>query len=308
MQLEAVFSLLEDTEAEGLVADSGGVLWAEDRLGEPAIDERHRGEDRETGSDGRVEPAVELGGEELVQRLGTVGVRVRGIGGHACKTDDRRPTAREREETGSELSAGAVENLLDLLGSHRKGGLRYLEHLAVQDAAGTHPRGARAARKEHLHVRPLDHGLHERLGRGRDGEVLVIVDRDPAVVRPFLQVLDEHVREEEGLALGVVRDRQALEHASAGAVDVDRGGGRETASDDGDVCSRTAGTEPADRPAVAGSPLLRQRRLPVARAAHEHAEPGARPVEGVDQSGPLDDPAPTDSRLPWLICHPGSTR
>src|SRR6187200_646968 len=74
MELEAVFSFLQDAERQGLVADTCGSLGAENRLGQLAVDERHRGKDGEAGLHRGVKATVELFGEELVERLGAIGV------------------------------------------------------------------------------------------------------------------------------------------------------------------------------------------------------------------------------------------
>src|SRR6187551_1510015 len=110
MELEAVFSFLQDAERQGLVADTYRSLGAEDRLRQLAVDERHRGKDGEAGLDRGVEATVELLGEELVERLGAIGVRVRSVRGHAREADDGGPASGQRQQTGRQLGAGSFEH------------------------------------------------------------------------------------------------------------------------------------------------------------------------------------------------------
>ena len=189
------------------------------------------------------------------------------------------------------LGARSVENLLDLVRAHRELVLRDLEDISVEDAPGGDPRRAHAARDQDLHRRALDDRLDEPLRRDRCGKVLVVVDDEPAVVGPLVEILGQHLREDHHLALGVLCDRESLEQAATGAVHDRAARARQRACRHGDVCRRGSCAEPADDAVVARSPLLGQDRLPVPRAGDERSDARLRPVERADQPGALDDPA-----------------
>ena len=107
--------------------------------------------------------------------------------------------------------------------------------------------------------------------------------------------------------LGVVRHCEALQQPAAGARHDDVGGSHEPACNDGHVRRRPPRPEPPDDTSIRRSPLLGNNRLPVPRPRNQHPHPRVRPVERPNQAKALDDPAWSDPRLPWLVCHRGGS-
>ena len=225
-----------------------------------------------------------------------------GVGNHRRETDDGGPAAGQRDEP-ERLHARAVEDELCLVGAHREHGLGHLEHRAGQDVPGRHPYRAHSARQQQPYGGSTGERLDESLRCLGLGEVVVVVDHDQAVVRPRAEILGQHLREQNGFAFGILRDAEPLEHPCAGSWNDDRRRASQSTRNDGHVRRRRSSTEPPHDPAVPRSPLLEEDRLPVPRPCDEHPDARGRQVEGACEPRALDDPAPADRRLPWLVCH-----
>ena len=113
--------------------------------------------------------------------------------------------------------SSAFEDLLDLVRRHRESAFGHFEYVPVEDAPRLHPGGPHPPGDEELHRRAPDDRLDEGLGGLRRGEQLVVVDHDPAVRGPAVEVLGQHLGEKRRLPFGVLRDRKPLEKPASRA-------------------------------------------------------------------------------------------
>ena len=273
-------------EVERLVTDLRRLARAEDRLRELAVDQRHRGEDQQPVLDDRVETAVELVGEELVERLRAVGGRspARRVSCRRGPTTAGQPPASATSPEVSSLRAPSSTCSASSI-AIASAVLRDLEDTAVEDALRLDPGRPHVARDQQPHRRALDDRLDECLRGGRGRDVLIVVDHDPGVARPFAKVLREHLGEERRLPLWVLGCREPLEEPATGARDARVGGRDESTSDHGDVDRRAAGPKPADGAALAPQPTARRAsssRIPTPRRA---AAPGLWTARGRGSTG-----------------------
>ena len=133
--------------------------------------------------------------------------------------------------------------------------------------------------------------------------MLIVVDHDPGVVRAIAKVLREHLGEERRLPLWVLGCRESLQEPATGARDAGVGRRDESTSDYGDVDRRPAGPEPADGAALRPAHCSQSVVFPYPDSATSSRTWAVGPLERRGSTGALDDPAPADRRLPWLVCH-----
>ena len=203
---------------------------------------------------------------------------------------------------GRQLGVPAVEHLLHLVDAHRERRLRDLQDVAVEDVTTCHPRRPAARGDQQAQRGAVHQGVDELLARRGRGDVVVVVEHDPGVLRPLEQVVGQDLGQHAGLARRILRGRQPLLEASTGARDDLRRRGREPSRENRDVDRRPPSAVPGSPPPLLPRPLLGQDRLPVAGRGDQHPHSRLRPIEGADQPRTLDDPAsprcPRSGRLP----------
>ena len=162
---------------------------------------------------------------------------------------------------------------------HRQRGLGDLERLAVEPILGRDPRRADAARDQELHRRDGDERLDESPRHGVLRDLVVVVDDEPRIRRPGVEILAEDLRERLDV-LGRRRERAHVRSEPLVAVFDDRGGAlRDTECERGDVRRRRARREPRGASTVARDPLLGERRLSVPSGSDEHPHARLRLVQ-----------------------------
>src|SRR5439155_23495505 len=197
------------------------------------------------------------------------------------------------------------ENLRGLSRVHGERGLVELEHLPVQDPAGRDPRWPLARRDQELEGACLDERRDEPLGVGCAGDLLVLVDHEPAVLGPRLEVLAEKLREDVDAVCRRGNGLEMLAETNVASVDQFERRACDAEREGGDVGRRAPRPEPRTTAAATRDPLLCKGRLAVAGRCNEGADSCGRLVEEREKSRTLDDSASLQSaRLPDCRRHP----
>ncbi len=159
-----------------------------------AVEDGSHGKGRQTCLHLVVECFEDLFGEESIERLREL-LAVFDLGSrHAGQSDHCRPAVRQRDETRCRGWTSTGQNFRRLNGVHRERRLVQLQHLVVEDPARADPRRSKPRRDQELNGRRCNDCRDEMLGVLSPDDLVVVVEDEPAVGRPALEILRRESR------------------------------------------------------------------------------------------------------------------
>jgi len=134
----------------------------------------------------------------------------------------------------------------------------------------------------------------ESLGLRLDRDLLVVVDDEPAFVRPDCEILAQDLGKRLDVLSRGGKRPEVLTQAKVTPLDERLTCPSETEGEPCDVSGGRARREPGSASSVASHPLLGERRLTVSGRRDEGSNAGPRVVQEREEPRPLDDPAASE--------------